>query len=95
MEYIKYVPLILFSAFAIKALVVGATLIDAPILLVLGAIAAFYEYKAQEKKISLLQKRCDTIDTYLTTLTKNDEEIKTYISGLKLGQVKTNNVFNR
>ena len=53
---IKHIPLVLFAIFVAKSLFTGATLADAAIMAVLGAVAGFYEYKSQEKVIEDLKK---------------------------------------
>lgn len=91
-KYIKYVPLSLFILATAKALIITPTWSDAPLLIILASISAFYEYKNQEKKMEVLHKRCDAIDVHLSTLYKGQEEFKSYASALKLGQLRNTNV---
>lgn len=84
MDFIKFGPLALFVAAVLKGLVLGFGWVDAPILVILGAIAAFYEFKSSEKKVKLLQARCDAVDIHLTTLYKELDVVKTHFSGLKV-----------
>lgn len=85
MNYLKYLPLALFTAAVGKGLVLGFGLVDAPILLILGSMAAFYEFKVNDVKIKVMQARCDTVDKHLTTLYKEVESLKSYNTGIKVG----------
>lgn len=105
-KYVKYVPMGLLFSFGIKALVSHPSFVDAAILLVLGAIAGFYEWKVQNeaieqvyKEAAIVHKRMEEIDKHLSSLYKNDEEFKSYIGGVRLAQQATRtgpfNVGNR
>jgi len=83
-KYIKYVPLILFCALAIKALIVGSVIADAPFLLILAVLSGFYEYNHQSKKLQVIHKRCDEIDKHLTALYKANQDLKTDLQTSKL-----------
>lgn len=84
--YLKYIPLGMFFAFGIKTLLTSATLTDAALLLVLGGVAGYYEWKSQTKATALLHARCNEIDKHLNDFKKTQDEMKGYISGLKLAQ---------
>jgi hypothetical protein len=83
-DNIKYVPLSLFCLLSIKLLVVGSVLADAPILLILALLAAFYEIKSNDAKLKLMHSRCDVLDKHITDLYKVNEESRNYIAGMKL-----------
>lgn len=85
MQFLKYLPLALFTIAVGKGLVLGFTWIDAPVLVILGSMAAFYEFKVNEAKIKLMQARCDAVDKHLTTLYKEQESLKSHFSGIKVG----------
>lgn len=83
---VKYLPLCLFAIYATKLLALGASFVDAPILLIMGAIATIYEIKSQIKLIRELQK-----DVALLKINKEDtdkiiNDVKTHINGIKLAQ---------
>lgn len=88
MDKIKYIPLALFCLAVLKAVVIGATLSEVAFIAVLGAVAGFYEYKNSEKRLKILEARFDAVDTHLTTLYKENVELKSYVSVKKLGDMR-------
>jgi hypothetical protein len=88
-NHIKFIPLSLFCVFALKCLVLSVGAIDAPVLLILGVISAFYEYQFQNRKTELLHKRFDEVDKHLTALYKAQQDVKSDMSTFKLaGQIR-------
>jgi hypothetical protein len=88
-KYIKFIPLSLFCVFALKCLVISVGALDAPLLLILGVVSAFYEYQFQNRKTELLHKRFDEVDKHLSTLYKSSQEVKADMSTFKLaGQMR-------
>jgi len=86
MEYLKYLPLSLFTLAVGKGLIIGFSWVDAPILLILGGIAAFYEFKSNDKKVALLQTRLDLVDKHLTEFNVKLDKVQTHSSAMSLGQ---------
>lgn len=89
MSKTKYIPLALFMAFFIKVLLLKeASLIDSSILLILAGIAAFYEFKSNDKKLQDLEIKLHESNKHLqAAIDQNSKELKefnTYISGLKI-----------
>jgi len=90
---IKHIPLILFGIFVMKCLFTGATLSDAAIMAVLGAVAAFYEYKSQEQAIKLMEEIQRKQAETTLALAKELAELKSSVSTIKIGQgMRTTNV---
>lgn len=83
---VKYLPLLLFAIYSIKLLVLGASLVDAPILLIMGLISSVYEIKSQSKLLSNLRKDVGDLQKHKEETDKLISEVKTHISGIKLGQ---------
>lgn len=83
-NYLKRLPLALFGAYTIKLLVLGATLSDAPIILVLAAVYAYNENKAENKKINELSKQIQDLRTEVQEASISAKDAKTAVSGLKL-----------
>jgi len=93
---IKYIPLSLFTLFTAKLLILGASIQDAPILLILGLIASVYEIKYQTKIISELKTEMDQLRKSNLEIEKSISDIKTHVNGIKLGQnIKSVNLGNR
>lgn len=83
-NYTKFFPLGLFLVFALKCLIFGAAITDAPVLLILGLVTAFYEYQFQGREAKLLHKRFDEIDKHLSVLYKTSQEVKADMATFKL-----------
>ena len=88
MNNIKYLPLSLFVLYSAKLLILGGSYVDAPLLLILGTVAAFYEFKSQDKKLAEMEQKLERINL----LEKDHENLKTHVSGLKLGQTYNRNI---
>jgi len=86
MNHIKYIPLLLFVAGAVKALSVSGSWIDLAVLAVLGLVCAFYEFKSSDKKLKVLEDTLKAHQVAIQNLDTNNKELKSYLSGLKLNQ---------
>lgn len=85
MDKIKYIPLALFVLFSGKALISGLNGYESAAgLLILGAISAFYEYKSQERAISLLTDELNKQRDEQKRLEKELETLKSAVSSIKL-----------
>lgn len=84
---------LLFVSATLKYLILGTSLTEILILVVLGLLTAFFQWKEHYEELDKINKRCDAIDKHLTQLYKNDEEFKSSLSTLNLGQIR--NVGNR
>lgn len=84
-KHVKFIPLSLFVVFSLKCLVLSVSAIDAPLLLILGLVSAFYEYQFQNRKNEVLHKRLDEVDKHLTSLYKQQQELKNDLATAKLG----------
>jgi hypothetical protein len=85
-KYSKFVPLSLFCGYAIKGLIQGTTIQDAVIFLVLGGLAAIFDWKIQNKRMEALHKRCDKIDEVCTALYKEQENLKSRLGASQMAQ---------
>ena len=84
MGKIKYLPLGLFTFFSIKGLILGTNLEACLALIVTGAIAAFYEYKSQNKLIDEINIKLVEIKKVQEDSQKEHEALKSHVAGLKL-----------
>lgn len=85
MDKIKYIPLALFVLFSGKSLYFGVGSYEsALVLLILGGIAGFYEFKSQDKVISDLTKRLDNQNAINENFARELESAKNHLSTLKL-----------
>lgn len=85
MDNIKYIPLSLFVLFSGKALLVGVSSLEsAAALLILGGIAAFYEFKSQDKALVALKKQIEEQNKLIEENKKELNEVKTHVASFKL-----------
>jgi peptidoglycan hydrolase CwlO-like protein len=80
----KNIPLIAFGAYFVKSLILQPTLVEAAILLILGGVAGFFEYKSNDKKILDLNERLNNQQKSLDEKQKEIDSIKNSIMGIKL-----------
>ncbi len=92
---IKNVPLVLFSIFCLKSLVTGVTLEIVACLGVLGIVAFLYEKFIQDKNLLSLENKLEEVKKQDEFSKKELEQIKAYVSSLKLNGIRGNNGFNK
>jgi len=86
-DKIKRLPLLLLTVYFGKVLVNSSpTLIDGAILLILGGVAGFYEAWSQLDLMKQIEAKIKKFEEKQVELEKADQEIKTYVTSLKLGQ---------
>ena len=85
-DKVKRVPLCLFTVYFLKLLAGNPTWVDGAVLLVLGGAAAFYEAWAQLEIYKQVEARMDAFDKKNAEFEKAQQEIKAYVSSMKLGQ---------
>lgn len=81
----KYVPSLLFIAFSIKGLINGFSWADSPILLIMGGLAAYYEFARQSKESLGFQKEIKEMRDTQAKLVKDLDNLNTHVSSMKLG----------
>lgn len=86
MDYIKRTPLVLLSIYFIKILVWSPTLVDGLALAILAGLSAYYETVHQSRKIQTLAQRTSDLEAQLAELKKENQEVKSYVTSMKLGQ---------
>jgi hypothetical protein len=85
MDKIKYIPLTLFALFSAKCLFLGvASYESAFALLILGLVAAYYEFKSQDRIITEFKKELDETRSHQKKLESEMEALKSYVSSIKL-----------
>lgn len=88
MENIKRIPMALFFLLTAKLLFLQASWQDICILVTLGAMSCYLEYKNQSEKIK-------DIETRLKSLEKASDETRSSVAGLKLSTVAFKSNANR
>lgn len=82
MDKIRYAPLILFGLFSTKLLILGGNLESAIVLGVLGAVASYYEFKSNDKKINDLELKINKIEQKSNEI----DEVKSSFASYKMAQ---------
>lgn len=85
-EYIKYIPLGLFVAFCIKSLVVGVSVTEAPSLAIIAIFSAYLVHRDEEKQLKAINDKLNLLEKQNENKTKEIEELRSYVSSIKLGQ---------
>lgn len=75
-SYKSYVLLSLFSAEFVKTILQPATFVDAALLLVLGSVFAYVEYKNADKKLEEFEKKLSSQQTEINGLKEQVGSIK-------------------
>jgi hypothetical protein len=83
---LKYIPLGLFSALAIKFIIQGGQFQDALALLVVGGLIAFLEYKLQDEKMNEINNQLKSHAEQIEKMKKEGEELRGFVSAAQLGK---------
>lgn len=84
-RFIERVPLILFSIFTLKLLILnGWSFENSLVLLVLGSIVALFEMQFKSKEVSTLNKTIETLQQDMKLMKDTQERLNGSISSLKL-----------
>lgn len=85
-KVIRFLPLGLFCLFSAKLMILGASLTDSLVLLVVAGYSAYHESKAVEGKIKHLEAEVFEQRQLLESKLKEIEEVRNLVGGIKLGQ---------
>jgi Na+/melibiose symporter-like transporter len=77
---LRILPWAMVSLYTTKILILGAQYVDAPILLILAAFLAIFEYKAKDKKYIELQDKIKELENKDKDIEIKLEEVKNRIS---------------
>ena len=80
----KVLPLGIFCLYFIKVCLQPVTLTEAAILMILGAVAAFYEFKSTDKKILELEEIVKKHQDQIELRFKELDGVKNQVAGIKL-----------
>lgn len=81
---VKYLPLGAFALYFLKVSLQPVTLTEAAILLILGSVAAFYEFKSTNKKILDLEAQIKNQQKLIEDKFREFEGVKSQVAGIKL-----------
>lgn len=83
-KIVKHLPLGIFCLYFSKIYLQSISYPEVGILLVLASIAAFFEYKSNDQKLSAIEERINKQQIQLDFKEKELEIVKTTIASLKL-----------
>jgi peptidoglycan hydrolase CwlO-like protein len=84
MNWKKNLPLVVFCLYLVKSAILPATFVEAAILLVLGTMACYFEYKSNDAKLSELEGNVKQVQTNLDIKSKELESLKSAVASMKL-----------
>lgn len=85
-KLVKNAPMILFCLYAGKMLLKGGTYTDAPAMAILALLAGYVFVKAEAEEQKKIKNELSDIKKQIEKLSKDNDDIKTHVSGLKLSQ---------
>lgn len=83
-QYKKIIPLGTFCLYFIKVCLQPVTLTEAAILLILGTVAAFYEFKSADQKMLDLEDKVNKHQEEIEKRFKELDGVKSQVAGIKL-----------
>lgn len=83
-NYLKYIPMGLFAVYFLKVCLQPVTMTEAAILLILGSVAAFYEFKSNDKKILELEAQIKNQQILIESRFKEFDGVKSQVASIKL-----------
>lgn len=85
-KVIRFLPLGLFCLFSAKLMILGSSLTDSLVLLVMAAYSAYHEFKTVDGKIKALEEELSQQRAFIDSKLKEIDEVKALVGGIKLGQ---------
>jgi len=87
MEKVKNsILLALLCLYFIKALIHPSGYEDAAILLILGSLVSFFEFKSSDTKLSLIEKQMIKLSEDIEMRNKEVDSLKSAVASMKLAQ---------
>jgi hypothetical protein len=83
-KYIKYLPFGLISALSGKCLVNGVSFAEVAFLAVLSVLGCYMHFATKEKKFQILEQKYSDLEKRFETKSKEIDDVKNHLSGLKL-----------
>lgn len=80
----KSIPLVAFCLYFLKISILPSGYTEASILLILGSLAAFFEFKSNDKLVQALEDKLNQQQKELDLKSKDIESIKSHIASMKL-----------
>lgn len=86
-EIKNLIPMALFSVFFIKCTIMQFSYADVAVLAVLGLVTCYLEFQGRDKKLQVLEDKLNLAVNSFDDKSKQIEDIKGAISGLKLSAI--------
>ena len=93
MEKLKAIPLVLCLLYTTKLLILQANYADAPVVIVLALLAAYYDSSVGKKDLVEINKTLQELKDSDASILRRHDELKTTIAGVKMNnQMRPSNV---
>lgn len=86
MNYIKHLPLALFTCFCLKYLIISPTYQEILGLFIMGMVAGFFEKEIIHNRFKMLEEKTNATEKLLKEKLKDIDELKSGLVGIKLSQ---------
>lgn len=83
-KYRKSIPLLAFCLYFLKVSLLPTGPVEASILLILGSVAAYFEYKSNDQKIKDLETKLDLHTSEAAKKFAELESVKSQVAGIKM-----------
>jgi hypothetical protein len=83
-KYRKSIPLMAFCLYFLKVSLLPTGPVEASILLILGSVAAYFEYKSNDQKIKDLESKLDLYIKDSAQKFVELEGVKSQVAGIKM-----------
>lgn len=84
---IQKLPLVLFCLYFIKVMFFPVSYAEVGILLILGAVSSYFEFKNQDKRLEEMKSHLDQAIKSFESKTKEIEEMKNAFNAMKLSAI--------
>lgn len=83
-KHIKVMPFGLILLLSAKCIVLGSSYSDVALLAVLSALGSYVYFTTKEERFKALEKKHEELEKTVQSRSKELDEIKTHLSGIKL-----------
>lgn len=83
-KYLKLIPFGIILILSVKCIALTTTFADVAFLAVLSCLVSYFHFATKEKRVVSLEKRQEDLEVTLKQKSKELDEIKGHLSGMKL-----------
>lgn len=83
-KYLKLMPSSVILVLSIKCIALGTTFADVSFLAVLSCLVSYFHFATKEKRVESIEKRQTELENSFQQKSKEIDEVKNHLSGMKL-----------